>query len=106
VRVLEDAGHRVLRTYNEARARRATDEELRVFGTDPALQPLASRVVIEITHATYGIGDEPLEAVVSIRPAAGNVIVFETYEGSPGEDEDDELAGGPDASATNERTHP
>lgn len=106
VRALEDAGHRVLRTYNEARARLATDEELRVFGTDPALQPLASRVVIEITHATYGVGDEPLEAVVSIRPAAGNVIVFETYEGSPGEDEDDELAGDPDASATNERTHP
>ena len=83
MRVLEDAGHRVLRTYNEARARLATDEELRVFGADPALQPLASRVVIEISHATYGVGNEPLEAVVSVRPAAGNVIVFETYEGPP-----------------------
>ena len=104
VRVLEEAGHRVLRTYNEARSRLATDEELRVFGTDPALQPLANRVVIEITHATYGVGDEPLEAVVSIRPAAGNVIVFETQEGAPGEDEDDALAGGPDPPATTERT--
>ena len=92
VRVLEDAGHRIIRTYNEARSRLATDEELAAFGTDPALQPLAGRVVLEITHATYGLGDEPLEAVVSIRPAAGNVIVFETYEGAPGEDEDDELA--------------
>jgi GntR family transcriptional regulator len=106
VRVLEDTGHRVLRTYNEARSRVATDEELRVFGTDPALRPLASRVVIEITHATYGVGDEPLEAVVSIRPAAGNVIVFETYEGGPGEEEDDGLATGPDARATTKRMHP
>ena len=106
VRVLEDAGHRVLRTYNQARARLASDEELRVFGTDPALQPLANRVVIEITHATYGVGDEPLEAVVSIRPATGNVIVFETYEGPPGEDEDDDVTTGPDAPATNERKRP
>jgi hypothetical protein len=63
-------------------------------------------VVIEITHATYGVGDEPLEAVVSIRPALGNVVVFETHEGSAGEDEDDELAGGPDAPATSDRTCP
>jgi DNA-binding GntR family transcriptional regulator len=106
VRVLEDTGHRVLRTYNEARSRLATDEELRVFGTDPTLKPLASRVVIVITHATYGVGDEPLEAVVSIRPAGDNVIVFETYEGAPGEDEEDDLAGGSDDSATSERTRP
>jgi GntR family transcriptional regulator len=97
VRVLEDAGYRIIRTYNEARSRLATDQELDVFGTDHALQPLASRVVLEVTHATYGLGDEPLEAVVSIRPAAGNVIVFETYESAPGEDEDDELATNPDA---------
>jgi hypothetical protein len=63
-------------------------------------------VVIEITHATYGVGDEPLEAVVSIRPATGNVIVFETYEGPPGEDEDDDVTTGPDAPATNERKRP
>jgi GntR family transcriptional regulator len=106
VQILEDAGHQVLRTYNEARSRLATDEELRVFGTDPALQPLANRVVIEITHATYGVEDEPLEAVVSIRPAVGNVIVFETFEGAPEEDEDDDLAGGPDPPTTTERTRP
>ncbi len=99
VRVLEEAGHRVLRTYNEGRSRLATDEELAVFGADPALRPLKGRVVIEITHGTYGLGDEPLEVVVSVRPAAGNVIVFETYEGAAGEDEDDELAGRPGSQA-------
>jgi GntR family transcriptional regulator len=92
VRALEEAGHHVLRTYNEARSRLASDEELAVFGTDPALQPFNGRVVIEIIHGTYGIGDEPLEVVVSIRPATDNVIVFETSEGAAGKDEDDELA--------------
>jgi GntR family transcriptional regulator len=85
VGVLEGAGHRVLRTYNEARARLATDEELRAFGADPGLQPLHGRVVIEIIHGTYGAEDEALEALASVRPAAGNVIVFETYEGEDGE---------------------
>ena len=106
MRVLEDAGHPVLRTYNEARSRLATDEELRVFGTDPTLRPLANRVVMEITHATYGVEGEALEAVVSIRPAAGNVIVFETYEGASREDEDNDPSGDPDAAATSERTLP
>jgi GntR family transcriptional regulator len=92
VRALEQAGHRVLRTYNEARSRLASDEELAVFGADPALQPLDGRVVIEIIHGTFGLGDEPLEVVVSVRPATGNVIVFETDEGAAGEDQDDELA--------------
>jgi GntR family transcriptional regulator len=91
VRILEGAGHRILRTYNEARARLATDEELGAFGADPALAPLESRVVIEITHATYGLDDEPVEAVVSVRPATNNVIVFETYEGDSA-DEDDQRA--------------
>jgi GntR family transcriptional regulator len=92
VRALEGAGHRVLRTYNEARSRLASDEELAIFGADPALQPMDGRVVIEITHGTFGFGDEPLEVVMSVRPATGNVIVFETYEGAAGDDEDDELA--------------
>jgi hypothetical protein len=92
VRALEGAGHRVLRTYNEARSRLASDEELATFGADPALQPLDGRVVIEIVHGTFGLGDEPLEVVVSVRPATDNVIVFETYEGASGADEDDELA--------------
>jgi len=91
VGVLEGAGHRVLRTFNEARSRLATEEELRAFGADPSLQPLHARVVLEITHGTYGAEDEALEALVSIRPATGNVIVFETYEGS--DDEGDEPTG-------------
>jgi GntR family transcriptional regulator len=91
VGVLEGAGHRVLRTYNEARSRLATEEELRAFGADPSLQPLHARVVLEITHGTYGAEDEALEALVSIRPATGNVIVFETYEGS--DDEGNETTG-------------
>ena len=54
VRVLEDAGHRVLRTYGQSPAPGwPPTAELRVFGTDDqALQPLAGRVVIEISHAT------------------------------------------------------
>jgi hypothetical protein len=40
-------------------------------------------MVLEITHATYSEHGEPLEAVVSVRPAAGNVIVFETTEDTP-----------------------
>jgi DNA-binding GntR family transcriptional regulator len=94
VGALEGAGHRVLRTYNEARSRLATDEERRAFGTDPNLKPLEGRVVLEITHGTYGTEDEALEALVSVRPADGNVIVFETYEGT-----DDDEAGEPTSRA-------
>ena len=83
VRVLEDGGHQIMRTYNEGRARLATDEELRAFGAEPSLAPLEGQLVMEISHVTYGPHDEPLEAVVSVRPATGNVIVFETYEGEP-----------------------
>jgi DNA-binding GntR family transcriptional regulator len=101
VGVLEDAGHRVLRTYNEARARLATDEELRAFGADSGLEPLHGLVVIEIIHGTYGAEDEALEALVSIRPAAGNVIVFETYEGE--DSEDDEPVGMPVADTAADR---
>jgi GntR family transcriptional regulator len=81
VGVLEHLGHQIVRTTNEARARPGTTEELRAFGIDPKRSPLERRIVLEITHATYGIDDEPLEAVVSVRPAADNTIVFETYEG-------------------------
>jgi GntR family transcriptional regulator len=93
VGVLEGAGHRVLRTYNEARARLATDEELQAFGADSGLQPLHGRVVLEITHGTYGAQDEALEALVSVRPATSNVIVFETYEGA--DDEGEQAVGMP-----------
>jgi len=88
VAALESLGRRVMRTANEARARLATDDELRAFGADPDLAPLENRVVIEIIHATYGMDDEPLEVVVSVRPADSNVIVFETYEGPPEETEE------------------
>jgi DNA-binding GntR family transcriptional regulator len=105
VRALEEAGRRVLRTYNEARSRLASDEELAIFGADPALQPLDGRVVIEIIHGTFGLGEEPLEVVVSVRPAAGNVLVFETSEGAAGEDEDDELARQAGSTPASPRSH-
>jgi GntR family transcriptional regulator len=89
VKVLEDAGHKITRTSNEVRARLATDDELEAFGPDPDLSPLNSRVVLEITHATYGQDDEPLEACVSIRPATNNVVVFETYEGPTSPESED-----------------
>lgn len=69
VGVLEQAGYRIVRTQNEVRARLASNDELRAFGADPELAPRAGRIVIEMTHATYGEQGEPLEAVVSVRPA-------------------------------------
>ena len=77
---LESLGHTIARTTNEIRARLASTGELRLFNPDPMLQPLAGRIVIEIAHATYGDLGEPLEAVISVRPATNNVIVFETEE--------------------------
>lgn len=79
---LESLGHTIAATTNEVRARLASAEELRLFTPDPALQPLTGRIVIEIAHATYGDLGEPLEAVISVRPATHNVIVFETNEGT------------------------
>jgi GntR family transcriptional regulator len=81
VGVLENAGHPIVRTYNEVRARLATSDELELFGSDPSLAPPQGRVVIAITHATYGANNEPLEAVMSARPATDAVVVFQTYEG-------------------------
>jgi GntR family transcriptional regulator len=81
VRIIEDAGHRITRTYNEVRSRLATDEELAIFGADPDLAPLAGRIVIEVTHATFGALAEPLEVVRSTRPANGATVAFQTYEG-------------------------
>jgi GntR family transcriptional regulator len=82
VGVLENAGHPIVRTYNEVRARLATSDELELFGADQSLAPLEGRIVIAITHATYGVNNEPLEAVMSARPATDAVVVFQTYEGS------------------------
>jgi len=73
--LLEAAGFLVTRTVNEVRARLANPDEQELFGiTD-------KDVVIEQAHGTYGAADEALEAVVNVRPAAANVITFETYEG-------------------------
>jgi GntR family transcriptional regulator len=82
VGVLERAGHRIVRTANEVRARLATPAELNAFGADTSLQPVAGRVVLEVSHVTYGADDQPLEAVVSVRPAADNAVAFETDEAS------------------------
>jgi len=74
VTFLEEAGYVVTRTANEIRARQATDAERELFGLQDAA------VVFEHVHGTYGSDDEPLEAVVNVRPADGNVITFDTYE--------------------------
>jgi GntR family transcriptional regulator len=81
VKVLESAGHRIARTSNEIRARLADEDELRAFGLDPALDPLHGRIVLEVTYATYSTADEPIEAVVTVRPAADTITVnFQTSE--------------------------
>jgi GntR family transcriptional regulator len=80
VGVLERAGYRIARTVNEVRARLATTDELETFGPDPSLEPLPSRVVLEVSHITYAADGQPLEAVVSVRPATDNTVAFETDE--------------------------
>jgi GntR family transcriptional regulator len=93
VRVLEQAGHRITRTYNEVRSRLATDEELAFFGAHPGLAPLVGRIVIEVTHATFGALDEPLEVVRSARPANEATVAFQTYEGpNPAAENDPSIA--------------
>lgn len=71
---IEGAGYSIARTANEIRARHATVGEQEIFGIGP------SDIVIEHAHGTYGGDDEPLEAVINVRPAAGQVITFDTYE--------------------------
>jgi DNA-binding GntR family transcriptional regulator len=80
VAALESFGRRIARTINEVRARPATTDELDLFAIDPATAPPADRIMLEVTHATYGDAGEPLEAVISVRPASNAVIVFETDE--------------------------
>jgi GntR family transcriptional regulator len=75
VRLIEATGRKITRTVNRVRARLATADERDLLQlTDPA-------VVFEHTHGTYGADDEPLEAVINIKPAEGGVLTFETYEG-------------------------
>lgn len=78
VNFLEEAGYVVTRTANEIRARHASEAEREVLNIE------ADDWVFEHTHGTYGAEDEPLEAVINVRPASGNVITFDTYE-APGE---------------------
>jgi GntR family transcriptional regulator len=75
VELIEATGRRITRTANRLRARLATDHELDQF------QMTAPSVVFEHAHGTYGADDEPLEAVVNIKPAEGALLTFETYEG-------------------------
>ncbi len=98
VAVLETAGFIIVRTMNEVRARIARDVESIAFGIDPELSRLEERVVLELTHGTYGHEGEPVEAVVSVRQAREHVLTFETEEqpgaesrgGGAGEPADDE----------------
>jgi DNA-binding GntR family transcriptional regulator len=76
---IEAAGFVITRTANELRARHATAGEQEIFNIEP------SDIVIEHAHGTYGANGEPLEAVINVRPAAGQVITFDTYE-APEED--------------------
>jgi GntR family transcriptional regulator len=84
VQALQRAGHPVVRARTEVRARLATDDELRAFGPERGLRPLTARIVVEITRVRLGERDQPLEAVVTVRPAADTVIGFETQE-APGD---------------------
>jgi hypothetical protein len=51
---------------------------------------------------TYDASDEPLEVVVSVRPANSNVIIFETYEGPAEETEEQQTANQPAAARAQE----
>jgi GntR family transcriptional regulator len=75
VLLIEAAGRKITRTVNRLHARLATVPE-----TD-LLQLVSPAVVFELTHGTYGDDDEPLEAVVNVKPADGTVLTFETFEG-------------------------
>jgi len=75
VPMLENAGYVIARTANEVRARHANKSERDLFDL------MQHDVVFEQVHGTYGAEDEALEAVINVRPAADNVITFETYEG-------------------------
>lgn len=75
VRLIEATGRTITRTVNRLRARLATAQE------SDLLQLVGPAVVFEHIHGTYGADDEPLEAVINIKPADGSVLTFETYEG-------------------------
>jgi DNA-binding GntR family transcriptional regulator len=76
VRLIEATGRRITRTDNQVRARPATDEERALLQL-----PDAAGIVLELIHGTYGPDDEPLEAVINVKPATGVVLTFQTDEG-------------------------
>lgn len=80
VKILESRGRIITRTENEVRARLANPHELDRFGPDHELKPVRGRIIIEVTHTTYDQNENPVEVVVSVRPADNNIISFQTYE--------------------------
>jgi hypothetical protein len=57
-------------------------QQLAAQGHDrPAGVRPSPAVVFEHSHGTYGADDEPLEAVINIKPADGAVPTSETDEG-------------------------
>jgi GntR family transcriptional regulator len=76
---IEEAGYVINRTANEIRARHANSAEQEIFSISE------TDIVIEHAHGTYSANGEPLEAVINVRPAKGNVVTFDTFEG-PDED--------------------
>ena len=75
VRMIEATGRKITRTTNRLRARLATPQEIHL------LRLTAPAAVFEHIHGTYSADDEPLEAVINIKPTDGTVLTFETYEG-------------------------
>lgn len=75
VPLIEATGRKITRTVNRLHARLATIREIDL------LHLVTPAVVFELIHGTYGADDEPLEAVINVKPANGTVLTFETYEG-------------------------
>ena len=75
VAMIEATGRTIATTANRITARMATELELAAFAlAGPA-------AVIEHAHATITDQGEVVEAVINVRPGAGNVITFGTWEG-------------------------
>jgi DNA-binding GntR family transcriptional regulator len=85
VPLIEKAGFVITRTANEIRSRNAQPTEQDLFRIS------ADDAVFEHAHGTYGASNEALEAVVNVRPARGNVIIFDTYEAPINEDRSEQL---------------
>lgn len=75
VPLIEGTGRTIERTINRLRARLATEAEVEALQLEPPT------IVFEHTHGTYTSDGEAVEAVINIKPAAGTLLTFETYEG-------------------------